>query len=64
MALLEAIMPRIQYVISASKCVICEYNTNCSKLHEATVFIPGRRAPTISPLAEEGWVTVSAMVKG
>ncbi|KAF4580694.1 ATP phosphoribosyltransferase (ATP-PRTase) (ATP-PRT) [Pleurotus pulmonarius] len=33
------------------------------ELPEATALTPGRRASTISPLKEEGWVAVSAMVE-
>jgi ATP phosphoribosyltransferase len=30
---------------------------------QATAITPGRRAPTISPLEEEGWVAISSMVE-
>lgn len=34
-----------------------------TKLPEATKITPGKRAPTINALEEEGWVAVSAMVE-
>ncbi|KAF4580771.1 ATP phosphoribosyltransferase (ATP-PRTase) (ATP-PRT) [Pleurotus pulmonarius] len=61
--LIEVITSRIEGVIAAGKYVVCEYNIHRSKLPEATALTPGRRAPTISPLEEEGWVAVSAMVE-
>ncbi|KAF4580664.1 ATP phosphoribosyltransferase (ATP-PRTase) (ATP-PRT) [Pleurotus pulmonarius] len=61
--LIEVITSRVQGVIAAGKYVVCEYNIHRAKLPEATALTPGRRAPTISPLEEEGWVAVSAMVE-
>jgi len=60
--LIDLITHRIAGVIAASKFVVCEYNISRDKLPAATVLTPGRRAPTISPLEEENWVAVSAMV--
>ncbi|KAG1739415.1 histidine biosynthesis HisG, partial [Suillus paluster] len=54
---------RIAGVIAAGKYVVCEYNIRRDSLPQATVITPGRRAPTISPLEEEGWVAVSSMVE-
>lgn len=34
-----------------------------TRLSEATKITPGKRAPTINSLEEEGWVAVSAMVE-
>lgn len=60
--LINLITHRIAGVIAASKYVVCQYNISRDKLHDATALTPGRRAPTLSPLEEEGWVAVSAMV--
>ncbi|KAK6357489.1 ATP phosphoribosyltransferase (ATP-PRTase) (ATP-PRT), variant 2 [Orbilia javanica] len=59
----ELILSRIKGVINAKKYVLCSYNiprTLLSVVHNIT---PGRRAPTITSLEEEGWVAVQAMVE-
>jgi ATP phosphoribosyltransferase len=61
--LVKMVTGRIAGVVAASKYVICQYNIHRSKLPSATVITPGRRAPTISPLEEDGWVGVSSMVE-
>ncbi|RPD66572.1 ATP phosphoribosyltransferase [Lentinus tigrinus ALCF2SS1-7] len=61
--LIQLITSRIAGVVAAARYVICEYNVQRAKLHDATTITPGRRAPTISPLEDEEWVAVSAMVE-
>lgn len=61
--LVELITKRIAGVIAASKYVVCQYNISRDKLSSAFRITPGRRAPTVSPLEEEGWVAVSSMVE-
>ncbi|KAF7794189.1 hypothetical protein EIP86_005321 [Pleurotus ostreatoroseus] len=61
--LIRLITSRIAGVVAAGRYVICEYNVRREKLAAATAVTPGRRAPTISPLEEEGWVAVSSMVE-
>ena len=61
--LINVITSRIAGVVAASRYVVCQYNIMRDKLVEATGVTPGRRAPTISPLEEEGWVAVSVMVE-
>lgn len=61
--LVELIASRIRGVITAQKFVLCQYNVPRSHLAEATKITPGKRAPTITQLDEEGWVAVSAMVE-
>ncbi|KAF3191484.1 ATP phosphoribosyltransferase (ATP-PRTase) (ATP-PRT) [Orbilia oligospora] len=59
----ELVLSRIKGVINAKKYVLCSYNiprTLLSVVHDIT---PGRRAPTITSLEEEGWVAVQAMVE-
>ncbi|KAK6344036.1 ATP phosphoribosyltransferase (ATP-PRTase) (ATP-PRT) [Orbilia brochopaga] len=61
--LADVILSRIKGVITAKKYVLCTYNvprTLLQKMHDIT---PGRRAPTITSLDQEGWVAVSAMVE-
>ncbi|KAK7739980.1 ATP phosphoribosyltransferase (ATP-PRTase) (ATP-PRT) [Cytospora paraplurivora] len=61
--LVELLASRIRGVITAQKFVLCQYNVPRSHLAEATKITPGKRAPTITQLDEEGWVAVSAMVE-
>lgn len=59
--LVNIITNRIRGVIQAQKYVLCTYNVERSLLGKATEITPGRRAPTVTPLEEEGWVAVSVM---
>jgi ATP phosphoribosyltransferase len=43
--------------------VLCQYNVQRTNLPAATKITPGKRAPTINALEEEGWVAVSSMVE-
>jgi ATP phosphoribosyltransferase len=61
--LIATITSRIAGVLASSKYVICQYNTTREHLHACTAITPGRRAATISPLEDEGWVAVSSMVE-
>jgi len=61
--LIERITSRVAGVIAAGRYVLCNYNIERRLLREATAITPGRRAATISPLDDEGWVAVSAMVE-
>lgn len=61
--LLKTIKSRIEGVMTAQKYVSCSYNAPESKLSELLKITPGRRAPTISQINDEGWVAVSAMIE-
>ncbi|KAF3764934.1 HisG-domain-containing protein [Cryphonectria parasitica EP155] len=61
--MVELIASRIRGVITAQRYVLCQYNVPRSHLKEATSITPGKRAPTVTPLEEEGWVAVSSMVE-
>ncbi|KAL1921179.1 uncharacterized protein VTP21DRAFT_10895 [Calcarisporiella thermophila] len=60
--LVNKIASRIRGVIAASRYVYCDYNIERKNLERAVKLTPGRQAPTISSLEEEGWVAVSSMV--
>lgn len=60
--MIKLITARIQGVITAQKYVLCQYNIERTHLAEAKAITPGKRAPTITSLDEEGWVAVSSMV--
>ncbi|KAH8878844.1 HisG-domain-containing protein [Thozetella sp. PMI_491] len=61
--LVNLIASRIGGVITAQKFVLCQYNVARSSLAEASKITPGKRAPTITSLEDEGWVAVSSMVE-
>jgi ATP phosphoribosyltransferase len=61
--LLDLIASRIRGVITAQRYVMCQYNVQRSSLSAATKIAPGKRAPTVTSLEEEGWVAVSVMVE-
>ena len=50
-------------VLAAKKYVYASYNIRRDALSTALKITPGRRAATVSPLDESGWVAVSAMVE-
>lgn len=60
--LISTITKRIAGVLAANKYVVCQYNIHRDNLAAGESLTPGKRAPTISRLEEEGWVAVSAMV--
>lgn len=62
-ALVDLIAARIGGVITAQKYVLCQYNVPRARLADATRVTPGKRAPTVTSLDEDGWVAVSAMVE-
>jgi ATP phosphoribosyltransferase len=61
--LVNVIAARIRGVITAQRYVMCQYNVPRAKLAEAAKITPGKRAPTVTALEEEGWVAISAMVE-
>ena len=61
--LVNLITARIRGVITAQKYVLTTYNIERKNLERAKQITPGKRAPTINQLDEEGWVAVQAMVK-
>lgn len=60
--LVEVLKQRIQGVIVAQQYVVVTYNAPRLKLKDCIKITPGRRAPTVSPLEDEEWVSVSSMV--
>lgn len=60
--LIRTILNRIQGVITANRHLLVKYNIERSKLKEATKITPGNRAPTLSPLDQDNWVAVEAMI--
>ncbi|OTB06701.1 hypothetical protein M426DRAFT_318761 [Hypoxylon sp. CI-4A] len=61
--LVDLIAARIRGVITAQKYVLCQYNVQRTGLLAATKIAPGKRAPTVTSLEEDGWVAVSVMIE-
>lgn len=59
--LVHIIANRIRGVITAKKYVLCTYNVERRLLPVVSQITPGRRAPTVTSLDEDGWVAVSVM---
>lgn len=53
---------RIEGVIAARTYVMVDYDIRTDLVEAASAITPGVESPTISPLREEGWVAVRAMV--
>lgn len=62
-ALTEKLLRRIQGVIVAREYVIFDYDCPKDLVSRATAITPGIESPTISPLADQDWVAVRALVK-
>lgn len=50
-------------ISAAQKFVLCQYNIPRASLSTASDITPGKRAPTVTALEEDGWVAVSSMVE-
>lgn len=61
--LIPMIKSRMAGVLAAKKYVYASYNIPRENLSAVLRITPGRRAATVSPLDESGWVAVSAMVE-
>lgn len=62
-SLITLIKSRFAGVLAAKRYVYASYNILRANLPKALSITPGRRAPTVSSLDEDGWVAVSAMVE-
>ncbi|MBE9373528.1 ATP phosphoribosyltransferase [Saccharopolyspora sp. HNM0983] len=56
------LIARLQGVVFAQQYVMLDYNCPRELLDEASAMTPGLESPTMSPLADERWVAVRAMV--
>ncbi|KAK0870954.1 ATP phosphoribosyltransferase (ATP-PRTase) (ATP-PRT) [Friedmanniomyces endolithicus] len=59
----DLLTDRMRGVITAQRYVLCTYNVERRLLDQVHKITPGKRAPTINNLEEEGWVAVQAMVE-
>lgn len=58
----QVLIKRMEGILHAQNYVMLDYNVSRDVLDEAAAITPGLSAPTVSPLANEGWVAVRAMV--
>jgi ATP phosphoribosyltransferase-like protein len=61
--LADMITSRLRGFVTAQRYVLCQYNIPRASLEAARKITPGKRAPTINALEQEGWVAVSSMVE-
>lgn len=59
---IELLQRRLNGVITARDYLMVDYNVPRELLDAACQVTPGLDAPTVSPLAKEGWVAVRAMI--
>jgi ATP phosphoribosyltransferase len=59
---LQILLRRLQGVITARQYVLVDYDVPKSKSEAACAITPGLESPTISPLQNQDWVAVRAMV--
>ena len=59
---LETFKRRIQGVIAARTYVLVDYDIRVELVDQACAITPGVESPTVSPLRNQGWVAVRAMV--
>ena len=59
---LQLLVRRLSGVITARDYLMVDYNVPRDLLDAACKVTPGLDAPTVSPLAKEGWVAVRAMI--
>lgn len=59
---LDLLVRRLTGVLTARDYLMVDYNVTTDRLAVASAVTPGLDAPTVSPLAKEGWVAVRAMI--
>jgi len=57
------LLRRLRGVLVAREYVIMDYDCPRSLVEKASAITPGIESPTISPLADENWVAIRALVK-
>ncbi|WP_432191662.1 ATP phosphoribosyltransferase [Streptomyces sp. bgisy027] len=58
----QQFLRRLQGVLVARTYVMMDYDCRVEQLEKAVALTPGLESPTVSPLHNEGWVAVRAMV--
>ena len=62
-AAVDQLIRRLQGVLVARRYVLMDYDVRLEHLAQASLLTPGYESPTVSPLADTGWVAVRAMVE-
>lgn len=60
---LKSLISRLNGILLARNYVLLTYLVEQSNLETACKITPGVKSPTIAPVSEEGWLSVSAMVR-
>ncbi|KAJ2159657.1 ATP phosphoribosyltransferase (ATP-PRTase) (ATP-PRT) [Coemansia sp. RSA 552] len=61
--LADTIRQRVEGILTARKFVLCQFNIKRESLAKARQVAPGRQAPTVTSLEQDGWVGVSVMIE-
>ncbi len=59
---LDVLRRRLEGVLVARRYVLMDYDVRVETVEKACAITPGLESPTVSPLRDEGWVAVRAMV--
>ena len=59
----DVLVRRLQGVLVARQYVLMDYDVRVELVEKACVITPGLESPTVSPLADPGWVAVRVMVR-
>lgn len=59
----KQLLARIEGILVAREYVLLEYDAPKDKLDACCAITPGVQSPTLSPLSDQNWVAVAAMVK-
>jgi ATP phosphoribosyltransferase len=60
---LDVLVRRLQGVLVARQYVLMDYDVRVELVEKACEITPGLESPTVSPLHDQGWVAVRAMVR-
>jgi ATP phosphoribosyltransferase len=58
----DQLVRRLRGVLVARRYVMMDYDIRVERVEQAVAVTPGIESPTVSPLHNEGWVAVRAMV--
>jgi ATP phosphoribosyltransferase len=59
----DVLLRRLQGVMVARQYVLVDYDVRVELVEKACAITPGLESPTVSPLHDQGWVAVRAMVR-
>jgi ATP phosphoribosyltransferase len=59
----DLLLKRLEGILVAREFVLLEYVVPSDGLKQACAITPGVKSPTVSPVSEDGWMAVAAMVR-